>query len=222
MYKLIRRISSSFFPRPDRPWGEDATSTAPQIGRKRRYSSTEPDDDESTSALKRHRLDTIDPEQDASRPEEGEGVKEVTKGVQGVEIEAGGKTTETTSDIPAVAAAAIPLPDSPVLEAQQESTEPVINDSPEEVITTQETVAENAEAELVVPSEKAVEEPVLVNGVHAEESEESTSAEPATEEATETATVSEKKGDVAVSTEEVIQKGELPTNIAMTDNAQDH
>ena len=23
MYKLIRRISSSFFPRPDRPWPED-------------------------------------------------------------------------------------------------------------------------------------------------------------------------------------------------------
>ncbi|KAH9947796.1 hypothetical protein B0H21DRAFT_661150, partial [Amylocystis lapponica] len=115
MYKLIRRISSSFFPRPDRPWSEDATSSAPQIGRKRRLSTTEPD--EPSPSVKKHRAESPEGSDDASqrdaspsRPgKETEGVKQVTKGVREVELEEGNRR-----DAPADAdAAAVPLPDSP-------------------------------------------------------------------------------------------------------------
>ncbi|KAI0752710.1 hypothetical protein C8Q80DRAFT_470644 [Daedaleopsis nitida] len=140
MYKLIRRISSSFFPRPDRPWSEDATSTAPQIGRKRRLSSTEPDEDRESTPAKKHRAESESVQGPGEEPreptpsqpaKETEEVKEVTKGVQEVELEDGQPKppaeksqdeSETTEMVPeaetaAEKAAAVPLPDSPQLKA---------------------------------------------------------------------------------------------------------
>ncbi|KAK7683846.1 hypothetical protein QCA50_013224 [Cerrena zonata] len=119
MYKIIRRISSSFLPRSDRPWDEDATSTAPVIGRKRRNDSVESDE----PAPKRNRTEDLEEGlSSASQKEESvskdtEGVKEVTKGVEEVEI-------EDKKVVPAEAsAAAVPLPDSPELQAQKETNE---------------------------------------------------------------------------------------------------
>ncbi|KAJ3539867.1 hypothetical protein NM688_g6303 [Phlebia brevispora] len=127
MYKFIRRISNSFFSRPDRPWNEDATSNAPQIGQKRRHSSPEADDVPTPSSSKRQKTDFVDEEgaveknvlpqsQSLHEGTNGEGVKEVTKGVRDVEL------TER-KDINGVAvngAAAVPLPDSPVIGPQPE------------------------------------------------------------------------------------------------------
>ncbi|KAI0922538.1 hypothetical protein AcV5_009483 [Taiwanofungus camphoratus] len=123
MYKLLRRISSSFFPRPDRPWSEDATSTAPQIGRKRRLSTTEPDEPSPLAKKRRDEPGGVsedEPQRETSpcRPgKETEGVKEVTKGVRDVELE-GGKTSDSSAHADA---AAIPLPESPILQATQEA-----------------------------------------------------------------------------------------------------
>ncbi|KAI0795761.1 hypothetical protein C8Q75DRAFT_730645 [Abortiporus biennis] len=177
MYKLIRRISSSFFPRPDRPWSEDATSTAPQIGRKRRYSSTEPDDEASSSTAKKHRLDLTEaqgaePATKEDTLKEAEAVKEVTKGVKEVEIADGlDKPSNTASD--AAIAAAVPLPESPELNAQKESTE--VTDVPEvsasqktEIIDEEGPVDEQVEeVKEAAEGEPAVDE-VVVNGVHEE------------------------------------------------------
>ncbi|CCL99065.1 uncharacterized protein FIBRA_01077 [Fibroporia radiculosa] len=139
MYKILRRISSSFFPRPDRPWSEDATSTAPQIGRKRRMSSPEPDADPDTQpSAKRRRADSPDASDDASHRDdsparvgkaetETEEVKQVTKGVGEVELDEG-SVPETPS---AAEAAAIPLPDSPVL-PPTETTDEIESQSPPE------------------------------------------------------------------------------------------
>ncbi|KAL4250995.1 hypothetical protein ABKN59_006578 [Abortiporus biennis] len=158
MYKLIRRISSSFFPRPDRPWSEDATSTAPQIGRKRRYSSTEPDDEASSSTAKKHRLDLT----------EAQGAEPATKEDTLKEAEA---VKEVTKD--AAIAAAVPLPESPELNAQKESTE--VTDVPEvsasqktEIIDEEGPVDEQVEeVKEAAEGEPAVDE-VVVNGVHEE------------------------------------------------------
>ncbi|OCH94592.1 hypothetical protein OBBRIDRAFT_710117, partial [Obba rivulosa] len=119
MYKLIRRISNSFFPRPDRPWNEDATSNAPQIGRKRRLSADEHDDDVPSSA-KKHRRESVEAADEPALREEPsvragkdtEGVKEVTKGVREVELDE--RDTPSTSVPPE--ATAVPLPDSPTLQ----------------------------------------------------------------------------------------------------------
>lgn len=141
MYKLIRRISDTFFPRPDRPWNDDATSTAPQIGKKRRMS--EDDDLPPPASIKKHRTglaaeDTLilGREEVSSPTQEREGtvdgVKEVTKGVREVELEESAK--EEASEVPVAteAAAAVPLPDSPVIEAQAEAVEAASPDAPAE------------------------------------------------------------------------------------------
>ncbi|TBU63576.1 hypothetical protein BD310DRAFT_945116 [Dichomitus squalens] len=140
MYKLIRRISSGFFPRPDRPWSEDATSTAPQIGRKRRLSTPEPEEErEQTPVSKKHRAEseadvTPAPATPEEQPQEKETeeVKEVTKGVKEVELEEKPAQPETSAaeekevltdgkeaEADAEQAAAVPLPDSPLLKAAQ-------------------------------------------------------------------------------------------------------
>ncbi|KAH9903436.1 hypothetical protein C8Q73DRAFT_786014 [Cubamyces lactineus] len=126
MYKLIRRISSSFFPRPDRPWSEDATSTAPQIGHKRRRSIDEHEERESTPAKKQRAESEAAPESERGQsPEqpvkETEEVKEVTKGVRKVELEDGETgvvetvEAESQAETSAEDAASVPLPDSPDL-----------------------------------------------------------------------------------------------------------
>ncbi|KAF8497564.1 hypothetical protein F5888DRAFT_1699051 [Russula emetica] len=97
MFKVLRRISSSIYPRPDRPWSDDATSNAPSIGRKRRINDEDADEQEMGSSRKRRgQLDR----QDTSSSELGElgvkevkgsevdpGVKQVTRGVKEVELE---------------------------------------------------------------------------------------------------------------------------------------
>jgi len=125
MYKLIRRISSSVFARPDRPWSDDATSSAPQNGRKRRLSSTEPD--EPSPSVKKHRVESPEGSDDASQRDssplgparETEGVKEVTNGVKEVELEEGGREEVSA----AADATAVPLPDSPLLSAADDTKE---------------------------------------------------------------------------------------------------
>lgn len=97
MFKVLRRISSSIYPRPDRPWSDDATSNAPSIGRKRRMNDEDADEQEMGSSRKRRgQLER----QDTSSSELGElgvkgvkgseldpGVKQVTRGVKEVELE---------------------------------------------------------------------------------------------------------------------------------------
>ncbi|KAI0686327.1 hypothetical protein BC835DRAFT_1380140 [Cytidiella melzeri] len=189
--RLVRRISTSLFPRPDRPWNDDATSNAPsiQIGTKRRFNDEDDEDDAGDlmpppstpgtpttpgtprkelgygSIMKKQRvkIDTEGEEQqstppkadngDVSSQEQGaveNGVKEVTEGVREVEIasqtagnaevelkdtvaesgkteaiiEGGEETGSVTTE--ATAAAAVPLPSSPVLQAQSQSEEPEI------------------------------------------------------------------------------------------------
>ena len=114
MFKLLRRISSSIYPRPDRPWSDDgasflnivflrnliqfiitATSNAPTIGRKRRLSDEDGDGDDvrdAGSSRKRRvpleREDTSElGELRVKGTEIDPGVKEVTRGVKDVELE---------------------------------------------------------------------------------------------------------------------------------------
>lgn len=96
-----------------------ATSTAPVIGRKRRNDSL----DSEEPAPKRNRTEDLEEEssstsqKEESAPKDTEGVKEVTKGVEGVDIE---DKKDTSAE---ATAAAVPLPDSPELQAQKETDE---------------------------------------------------------------------------------------------------
>ncbi|KAK0460706.1 uncharacterized protein EV420DRAFT_1478455 [Desarmillaria tabescens] len=85
MFGLIRRISQSVIPRPDRPWDDDATSNAPKTGRKRRFSTTERDVKDDPVNNKKIRGDS--PVTTAETPLVDKEVKAVTKGVKGVELE---------------------------------------------------------------------------------------------------------------------------------------
>ncbi|KAH8097084.1 hypothetical protein BXZ70DRAFT_310523 [Cristinia sonorae] len=217
MYKLIRRISSSFFPRPDRPWSEDATSTAPQIGRKRRYSSTEPEEDESSSsAPKRHRLDAIQPEEDV------EAVKEVTRGVQGVEIEEGEKVADTqAADGPAVAAAAIPLPDSPTLEAQEEKLEPEVKDVLEGGESTDHSALQTTEAGSDAAPENTAEDPEVSNAEVVEKEGEEAAPTVTLDDATPVVTA-EGVAAAALAAEEVAPEEGSPKKRSESDISQGH
>ncbi|KAF9653683.1 hypothetical protein BDM02DRAFT_3182681 [Thelephora ganbajun] len=103
MFKLLRRLSSSVFPRNDRPWADDATSTAPTIGMKRRLSSVDMDLDTPVGSLSKKSkrgkdADVSDDEEPASSPVTSsplppksspppEDVKEVTTGVKEIELD---------------------------------------------------------------------------------------------------------------------------------------
>jgi len=97
MFKVLRRISSSIYPRPDRPWSDDATSNAPSIGRKRRMNDEDADEQEMGSSRKRRgqveRQDTSSSElgelgiKEVKGSEVDPGVKQVTRGVKEVELE---------------------------------------------------------------------------------------------------------------------------------------
>ncbi|KAF8270032.1 hypothetical protein EI94DRAFT_1699074 [Lactarius quietus] len=95
MFKLLRRISSSIYPRPDRPWSDDATSNAPTIGRKRRLSDEDEDGgdmgDTGSSRKRRAPLEREDTSELGELRVKGTeidpGVKEVTRGVKEVELE---------------------------------------------------------------------------------------------------------------------------------------
>ena len=106
-----------------------ATSNAPQIGRKRRMSDDE-DASPGPASIKKHRLglvaeDTVvlEEAQMQEREDTADGVKEVTRGVQEVELVEGAKADVDVEPVATEAAAAVPLPDSPVLEAQNETSE---------------------------------------------------------------------------------------------------
>ncbi|OBZ76713.1 hypothetical protein A0H81_03227 [Grifola frondosa] len=134
MYKFIRRISNSFFPRPDRPWSEDATSTSPQIGHKRRHSSTEPDGLDSLRSLKKKREESMVPsdstslrDDSPSRPgKETEEVKDVTEGVREVDL----KDRPSLPVSAPLDASVVPLPDSPVLQATRQAQETSVEQDP--------------------------------------------------------------------------------------------
>jgi hypothetical protein len=115
MFKVLRRLSSSIYPRPDRPWSDDgvfqlsfsiittshekptATSNAPSIGRKRRMNDEDADEQETGSSRKRRgqleRQDTASSElgelgvKEVKGSEVDPGVKQVTRGVKKVELE---------------------------------------------------------------------------------------------------------------------------------------
>ncbi|KAG6856629.1 hypothetical protein H0H87_002379 [Tephrocybe sp. NHM501043] len=114
MFGLIRRISYSVIPRPDRPWADDATSNAPTKGKKRRLSSTEREQDheEEESKKKKIRSESLASEvpseaQGTPQPEaETFGVKEVTKGVKAVELSESEPTV-----VPVIAPESVPLPE---------------------------------------------------------------------------------------------------------------
>ncbi|KDQ56894.1 hypothetical protein JAAARDRAFT_36367 [Jaapia argillacea MUCL 33604] len=121
---FVRRISSSFLPRPDRPWSEDATSNAPQIGRKRRLSTPEPEAEEQSHrpTAKRSKTDegngsgdTSGSRDESPKPvKETEEVKEIREGVKEVHLEVDGTGKELSGE-EAVSevevAAAVPLPE---------------------------------------------------------------------------------------------------------------
>ncbi|KAI6128181.1 hypothetical protein EDD16DRAFT_1443388, partial [Pisolithus croceorrhizus] len=116
MFKFLRRVSTSFLPRPDRPWREDATSNAPTVGRKRRFSIIDHDQDEEfgsingkkpkTEAMQLNGVEASAKDGDEGRTE-GEEVKFVTKGVKRVDLE-----DAEVQGFPAHPEA-IPLPGSP-------------------------------------------------------------------------------------------------------------
>ncbi|EGO01105.1 hypothetical protein SERLA73DRAFT_134315 [Serpula lacrymans var. lacrymans S7.3] len=129
MFKFIRRISTSVLPRPDRPWRDDATSNAPTIGRKRRYSATErEDDEESVSRSKKARGDSMAvdenslngeastpgsreedaEEKDNVKDKDGEDLNAVTRGVKKVELE-----DKSQGDNSKLKPEGVPLPESP-------------------------------------------------------------------------------------------------------------
>ncbi|PSR81758.1 hypothetical protein PHLCEN_2v6267 [Hermanssonia centrifuga] len=129
MYKLIRRISSSFFPRADRPWNDDgeSTSNAPQVGQKRRLGTPDLEDLPSPQSAKRLKAEKVDDDEhdtqgegsSARAAQDSEDVKEVTKGVREVELEEGeAKNTEAAPGT----AATVPLPASPELKPQAEES----------------------------------------------------------------------------------------------------
>lgn len=97
-----------------------ATSHAPTIGRKRRYSLTDRDaSDSPSSTAKRTKNDLVKPDIECDAVSEGESingpveqrdVKEVTKGVKEVDLEDKDKAEDSSSIRPE----GIPLPDSPL------------------------------------------------------------------------------------------------------------
>lgn len=107
-----------------------ATSTAPQIGRKRRLSTDEQEERETTPSAKKQRAELEEQaeskrDQSPSQPgKETDEVTEVTEGVREVELE-DGKVSSTSHSVDGEApaegsteeAASVPLPDSPELKA---------------------------------------------------------------------------------------------------------
>jgi hypothetical protein len=141
MFKFIRRVSTSFLPRPDRPWRDDATSNAPTIGRKRCFSFVEDDNDDSAStSVKKLKGESTRAEgSPPSIPEvldkkEEEDVKSVTQGVKDVELDE--KKLDSSSGPEEV-----PLPDSPGRTPQLDTT------STEEAATAPEEEADKKDAQ---------------------------------------------------------------------------
>lgn len=119
-----------------------ATSHAPIIGRKRRFSVTEQDEDDSPSMAKKAKNEPVsvklDTECDSASegssagttPVEGQGVKEVTTGVKEVDLE----DKDRVEDAPSIPPEGVPLPDSPSPSPEVAETEPANLDASEETV----------------------------------------------------------------------------------------
>ncbi|TFK53135.1 hypothetical protein OE88DRAFT_1643812 [Heliocybe sulcata] len=130
---LVRRISGSFFLRPDRPWSDDATSNAPQIGRKRRLSDSERDDEPYPSSTKRSKGGLVaDEERDGSPApaKETQDVKEIRKGVKDVELE---DEEDSLVEGELEKAAAVPLPEDKEEGSEKAEEEKELVEEPEEI-----------------------------------------------------------------------------------------
>ncbi|KAF9467136.1 hypothetical protein BDZ94DRAFT_1233309 [Collybia nuda] len=151
MFSLIRRISHSVIPRPDRPWADDPTSNAPQKGRKRRLSSTDRDLDPDMEQMNKKKVrgesvasSVTDVAHDGSSTllHETEGVKEVTEGVKEVEIteimapESIPLPAEEIDELDEPSSGDTPPPETENIESSTTETEPttdvpVLNTGPE-------------------------------------------------------------------------------------------
>lgn len=171
--------------------GSPATSNAPQIGKKRRMSDDE--DVPALASIKKHRIglqaeDTVILEETSASTQEqdgiADGVNEVTEGVREVELEESPKADAIASEEPVATetAAAIPLPDSPVLEAQMETDETNEVVSPDASAEAKEETAQKPEGSSAEPSAPEAED---------------SSAEPAAPEAEKEKTAEEKERDTA-------------------------
>ncbi|ESK91685.1 hypothetical protein Moror_10659 [Moniliophthora roreri MCA 2997] len=192
MFGLVRRISSSLIPRPDRPWEEDATSNAPKIGRKRRRSTTDRDQgvggDESTK--KKVRGDTpVTPATEVNGAEassstaqpDTEAVKEVTKGVRDVELEDKEKLApesiplpeEVAGELDSSSIASTPPPESDPAEKVEENGVDVTADTTAEVVQSQEEAqAKNAVEEKPVDTTDVTGEALSPEGSAVDETSE--------------------------------------------------
>ncbi|KAJ7628527.1 hypothetical protein FB45DRAFT_918511 [Roridomyces roridus] len=180
MFSLLRRFSGSTIPRADRPWEEDPTSNAPQVGRKRRMADEDRDEDEDEQArLKKSRGGPSDAERGSSatplpQAKETEGVKEVTQGVKEVDLE----------EKPTVLPESVPLPD-------ETSPGELDADADADASSTASTPPPQAEAQhfasetVVVPPPVTAEGQVLDPAVA--DNEETKDLEPAAEDTTDTA-----------------------------------
>ncbi|KAH8990791.1 hypothetical protein EDB92DRAFT_1863218 [Lactarius akahatsu] len=169
MFKLLRRISSSIYPRLDRPWSDDATSNAPTIGRKRRLSDEDDDGDDVRDAgssrkrrapLEREGMSELG-ELRGKGTETDPGVKEVTRGVK--------ELPATPEGEPSVA----PPPHDPT-QPPQGDDQPSTTPNDEAPIVQSETIAEapsNDSPDVRTPESPNVEEPL-------EDEKESTGAAP--------------------------------------------
>jgi len=131
-----------------------ATSNAPTIGRKRRFSFTE-DDDSASTCVKKAKAESVQAEVDTPQtPEvpkqkEGEDVKSVTQGVKDVELEDQDRVE------PSSGPEEIPLPDSPggtPLLDMKLADEETTTATPEEEVAEQRDVEDGSDTDSVASS----------------------------------------------------------------------
>ncbi|KAI4527738.1 hypothetical protein K525DRAFT_283436 [Schizophyllum commune Loenen D] len=178
MLNLIRRISGSVIPRLDRPWRDDATSNAPQIGRKRRNSSVERDDEDDERAAKRARSELPSREQSEAPPPQPETkeVREVTTGVRHIDLAPENvplpentplaenmplpaENVPLPEDAPAPRPAEVPLPEDTASDFEEAGTPPPatqVEDVPVEEKEGGEPIAVEANEALVVETNEAI------------------------------------------------------------------
>ncbi|KAH7928378.1 hypothetical protein BV22DRAFT_1192926 [Leucogyrophana mollusca] len=161
MFKFIRRVSTSLLPRPDRPWRDDATSNAPTIGRKRRFSLTDRDDEDepASSGAKRAKGESMEVEnaslsaEESASQKEGEDVKSVTRGVEEVELDDSKKDSESM-----LQPEGIPLPASPRATPQPEAQSPETNADGEVPAQDESKSQEDGDSDSVASSSGNVED----------------------------------------------------------------
>ncbi|KAL1756996.1 hypothetical protein FB107DRAFT_210213 [Schizophyllum commune] len=165
MLNLIRRISGSVIPRLDRPWRDDATSNAPQIGRKRRNSSVERDEEEDERAAKRARSELPSREQSEAPQPETKEVREVTTGVKHIElapennVPLPAENVSLPEDAPAPRPAEVPLPEDTASDFEEAGTPPPATQVEDEKAEAQEggePIAVEADEAIAVETNEAI------------------------------------------------------------------